>query len=233
MLDAPRTAAPASEVVRPSTIEAMWQWVAYRSSGDYGAISGIYGTGSNLLGRLQNGKRFQVCKRCNGDGRIPVPGYKVRQRCPVCKGARYFFEDLAPIDEAKPVACKTCEVIEYGVARSTGEVNGATCISCRGSGERIETKRTVHPALIPGTRRYSRATIDMRSALINQLVFSWEANDATFWWHHVVLSKYRPADQRTDEAKAAEMGLSKSFFSKCLKRAHLAVQERLETAFKK
>lgn len=101
------------------------------------------------------------------------------------------------------------------------------------------TKRTVHPATIPGTRVYRRLNSDTISGLINREVFRWQKADETFWWHHVVLEHYEGgvegarADERTDEQKALGLGISASWYSKSLKRAHLRIQELLEKWDKK
>lgn len=216
-------------IVTERTLAAMEEWSRWRCAGAYGAVW-MGGSGGGLLGRLQSGKRVRTCPRCEGTRRIAVPGYKNTRRCPRCRGAGELLEDLATISRTSNRTCRACEVVIEGVRRSTGEINGKTCIFCGGSGRRIVTERTVHPASIAGTVIYG--TVGQSNpvcSLISAEVLRWAQQDATLWWHYIVLEEYQPADNRTREQRAVQMGLSPSFYSRELKKALLAIQTRLET----
>lgn len=220
------SAGPLTEAVSQKTLDAMERWVRWRSGVGYDDGTGgrpVGGSG-NLLGRLQGGKRQKVCPICEGKKRVPVPGQLIKRRCPTCDGVGTVPEDLQAIERMRFVPCDGCMVN----GKPTGEVDGRTCFTCRGSGERLEAELYVHPAMIPGTRIYGKQDPDPVSALINRTVVHWKHANVTYWWHRVVMEYYDP-DGRTQEQKAARMGVSSSWFSKNLKQAHLRIQELLKT----
>lgn len=224
-----------TQQVKPSTLAAMDRWVLYRSAGSSGGVVGGSGL-TGVLGGLQGGKRVQTCRRCEGKKFIIPQGYKTKRRCPNCDGDGEFLEDLAPKNSMRIRPCEFCTAIVNGKRQPTGEINGRTCHKCRGSKLRTIIKRTIHPAMIRSTRGYFMPEFgsvvsreDKISGRINREVFSWLEVDAKVWWHYVTMAAYDLEDRRTQEQKAAQMGISPQFFSKTLKLALLKVQEVIES----
>lgn len=240
MMTAEKLPPTTCDTVKPSTFAAMERWARWRAGGGSGAMSASVGGGvvSGIFKRLQNAKRSQTCPNCNGAKRVPVPGTKSTAPCWRCGAKGKITNDLVTVSRRYPVRCGACKTLVDGRYVSMGEINGATCRRCRGSGVAFETVHTVHPATIKGTRLYGLVAPHGRGSsarddaavcgLISHLVLQWRGHDATFWWHYVVLEEYQPGDIRTREQKATEMGLSPQYFSRMLKCALLAIQARLE-----
>jgi len=112
--------------------------------------------------------------------------------------------------------------------KSTGEIRGATCHRCFGSGWRQLIVLRVNPAGISGTRYFGvNEDPDPVSATIDRTVAGWSQSNLTYWLYRVVLMQY--ASGGTQETKALKMRVSTVWFRKNLREAHLRVQDSLES----
>jgi hypothetical protein len=231
--------------ISPSTLAAMELWVHWRTAGrvSSGQIGG--GGGGDFFGKLQREKRRRKCPRCKGWRRIFIAKFNRNAACPRCNNAGYIWEDLVPTGRAREIDCVHCIDYSLDPPRPTGEINGVTCWRCRGSTKRTIDNVQVHPSMIAGTRLYGFQDPhpDLTGSRINAQVYRWSQDDATFWWHQVVLIEYDqdyeidpgrawarftpPPAGRTKEQKALALGISPSFYSRTLKAALLQIQQLL------
>lgn len=189
---------------------ARWPTVLRGSSG---------GIGGTVIGRLVSGKRLRVCTLCHGEKRIPGKLVGVKHPvivCPQCNAEGY---EPATLDTESRQNLVRCEVCKH--SGRPGEINGRTCLPCRGSGWRrrlVEAcecqggknadgsvcrrcngtmvapvkERLVHPATISGTRYYGANTDpDPVSALLDRTIAGWAQTNLTHWLHAVVMMEYR------------------------------------------
>lgn len=194
---------------------ARWPTVLRSSS------SGYNGT---VIGRLVSGKRMRVCTLCEGERRIPGKRVGVKHPiivCPRCNGEGNEAATLDTDGRQRLVRCEVCKPAEGDSTARPGEINGRTCVPCRGSGWRrllVEAcdcqggkaadgsvcgrckgstiapvkEHLVHPATISGTRYYGANTDpDPVSALLDRTIAGWAQSNLTYWLNAVVLMEYR------------------------------------------
>lgn len=219
--------------------QAFERWARWRVGGV--ANVSAYSQMSSLTGRLLDGMRSTTCPDCRGEGRMP--GHRVGSAmafidpCPSCNGLGRIKGDLQAKRSVSRERCEVC--YDKDAERSTGEVNGRTCVHCRGRGERIHVELEVNPAAIKGTRYYgANEDPDPVSMLIDRLVVAWAMTDGSAYHaaiYRVVMAEYCCVDVRnsrvlrsgTQEAKADELNLSRRFFVRMLTDAHTRAQEAL------
>lgn len=245
----PRYGVP--RVKLPDPVPYLERWARWSVSGD---VVTLRYSGATMFGRLAAGKRWLTCPLCDGAKRIPGKLVGVSHPvivCPRCNGDGELLETLATDGSPSVKACKTCARTDAnGNVRSWGEIDGRTCHKCYGSGVRVETFRAVrygdkvklescrrvHPATIPGTRRYgTNVDPDPISALLDRLIAGWEHSNLTHWLYVVIIAEYRSeylgkVVVGTQQDKAEAMRTSRRWFVKNLTTAHQRVSEALKTA---
>ncbi len=147
-----------------------------------------------LIGRKGT---FIACPTCGGNGRVKLDAsdYKIRTRpCPHC-------------------FVKTCEGDK---GRSTGEVNGRTCIQCGGSGVLVRETDKVNPAFITSTYCEPDHPTYQR---IDRLVCELKRRDVLLGYFFVVDAEYCDRRGGTQTIKAERLGIGFDSYRKRLQRA--------------
>ena len=115
------------------------------------------GYGKTILQRVLEGMPGTNCPTCAGKGR--APGALIGRKgtfiaCPTCGGSGRVKLD-ATDHRVRTSDCQQCHVQRPGEkqGRSTGEINGRTCIHCRGTGQIVHETDKVNPAFITSTYR--------------------------------------------------------------------------------
>jgi hypothetical protein len=141
--------------LKSNIIEIMEQWAKWLS----GPSGQTMGYGTNVLERLIRGMPSTRCRTCDGEGealRDRPNGSRGYDLCPDCQGSGRI--NLKPTTAKTGRACQHCRVKVGDGWESKGEIEGRTCIHCRGSGrimgESIHHK--ANPATIPSTAHYQR-----------------------------------------------------------------------------
>lgn len=141
-------------------------------------------------------KTDPVCPQCGGDGRVKLKPEKARTWCTPCK------------------AC----LAQPSDSRGRGEVNGRTCVPCRGRGLIFHSVHKVNPAFISSTFTIAR---DHACERIDRLVMELERRRDLGKYHMVVWEQYCSRNhERTTQAKhAARCGLNYGTYVSHLSRA--------------
>lgn len=191
-----------------NVVSAMETWARWRANGcrrvpmdpDLGAAI------SCMTGKLLTGMGTTICPICKGEGR--APGYRLRvaaqwvDPCPQCSGwGRSRSGDLEAMKRSRTIDCPDC-VDDYGVSR--GEVNGRTCMTCKGSTKKVMVLFfQVNPASINATRFVgANEDDDPMSQMIDRTVAEWAVRMETLLFHTVAVIEY--AIGGTQEYKARE-----------------------------
>jgi hypothetical protein len=181
----------------------MNQWARWR-------LTYRKGYGTTVLERLLAGMPGTKCPTCQGRGwTIAYP------TCPTCVGiGRIKARPMTELVTNR--ACKTCEVKdEYGNRKSTGEVNGITCLRCKGSGRVVRIFAKINPAFIPTTWNLR---IDDDSARIEVAMHELSERPRMQSYYFILLQEYTRLG--TPEVKAERMHISHEYYRKLLQRAH-------------
>lgn len=181
------------------------QWVIWRSY-RHGGI------GKTMLQRCMDGMPGTNCPTCAGSGR--APGSMIRRRdrwasgesCPTCAGSgRVKLHTNHHTIHTKP--CVVCK---------NGEVDGRTCLRCRGSGIVTEEKFKTNPAFInstycepdnPTLQRIDRLVCELRRRRIL----------LSYWF--VVDAEYCDGRGGTQEIKAERLLINPSTYRSRLSRS--------------
>ena len=193
--------------------EAMERWARWRS---VRAGNGLGWPHITITGKFMAGMPSTKCTLC--DGRERIPGWKVgaaRQwiECPRCDGKGRIKAD--PTSQCAPTkACRAC--------RSTGEINGKTCIRCRGSGRATNPDAgVVNPAFIRSTAP-GGYTDDPLSQRIDWIICTALTEDH----RAIILVEYTHSG--TQQAKAPRCGVSQGYYSRMLSQAQKMIVAELK-----
>ena len=125
--------------------DLMEGWSRYRRNRSNG------GYGKTILQRVLEGMPGTGCPTCAGKGRAPgalIGSKSTFIPCPTCGGSGRVKLD-ATDHQVRTRHCPHCRV----KGRSHGEINGRTCIHCRGTGVLVHETDKVNPAFITSTYR--------------------------------------------------------------------------------
>ena len=186
--------------------EKMERWARYRQfrHGGYG---------KTMLQRVMDGMPGTICPTCAG--RRHLAGYPA---CPTCSGTGRV--KLKPEAERhNRIRCKPCG--------GKGEIEGRTCMHCRGQGYKWKSTVKVNPAYISSTYREPD---DAQSERIDRLVCELRRRHALLGYWYVIDAEYLDRRQGTQEMKALRLGIQAENYRKRLQRAlewiDLALEDR-------
>lgn len=187
-------------------LERWARWRHYR----YG------GYGKTLTEKFIEGMPGTHCPTCGGKGK------RGKQTCGTCYGAGSV--DLLPgTDRVRNTPCLHCQV----KGKSLGEINGRTCVVCRGSGVRTVVENKVNPAHIRSTYQSPDDPISQR---IDRLVCELRQREVLLGYFFVVWAEYCDARGGTEASRAQRLLLTPPCYRKRLQRAvewiGAAVQDR-------
>lgn len=169
------------------------------------------GYGKTMTEKFLEGMPGTRCPACGGQGK------RGRIDCEPCGGSgRVRLETKIPQPIITP--CRHCFVCvnDRGEGRSTGEINGRTCIHCRGSGVRLVTENKVNPAHIRSTYL---APDDPVSQRIDRLVCELRRRDVLLGYYFVVWAEYCDSRGGTQAIKAQRIFITPDCYYKRLQRA--------------
>lgn len=145
-------------------LERWARWRAYRAGSDLGFPK------ADSIGRAMSSMPSTKCTTCDGKGK--VSGGKIGAAvqsiiCPTCGGKGKVTLTARDII----IRIKNCPDCNTGKPTDRpGEVNGKTCIRCRGAGKIRTIRAKANPAFIPSTRPRSEYGDDPLSQKIDFLI---------------------------------------------------------------
>lgn len=176
-------------------LERWARWRHYR----YG------GYGKTLTEKLIEGMPGTRCPSCSGSGK------RAKQVCGTCYGAGHVHM-LPETDRVRVTACTHCLV----KGKSLGEINGRTCVVCRGSGVRTTVENKVNPAHIRSTYQSPDDPVSQR---IDRLVCEMRQREVLLGYFFVVWAEYCDARGGTQASRAQRLLLTPECYWKRLQRA--------------
>lgn len=171
-------------------MEGWARWRHYR----YG------GFGKTMTEKFIEGMPGTRCPGCGGSGK------NAKQVCETCFGKGSVNMDPGA-HKVRVTPCTQCE---------RGEINGRTCIVCRGSGYRTVVDIKVNPAHIRSTYQTPDDPISQR---IDRLVCEMRQRKALLGYHFVVWAEYCDARGGTQAIKAQRLLLTPKCYESRLYRA--------------
>lgn len=210
----------------------MWRWAEWRKNGCHGRAWPTM----SMTGKIMQGMRSTVCPSCRGEGRMP--GWRIDSDlawidpCPQCHGWGKVSGDLEAETRTSTIPCFDCggTYRHRRMVPGKGDLNGMTCIKCRGSGVRLKEFERINPASIRATRFVgANEDDDPPSMMIDRTVAGWSAYDGTWWFHKIAVVEY--AVGGTQEMKGSRLGCSQAFYARTLRLVHAAIEERLLAMF--
>jgi hypothetical protein len=191
--------------------ELMERWARWRHF-RYG------GYGKTLTDKFIEGMPGTNCKACGGAGRMPVGRHGNAQQfiiCEECGGTgRVKLDDKATISRVLPCPAE-CGPRDDRRDEKYGEINGKTCIRCRGAGTVTISHVKVNPAFIRSTYIEPCDPVGER---IDRLVCELRQRPKTQSYYLVIWYEYCDARGGTHETKARRIFLTCSAFEKRLER---------------
>lgn len=184
--------------LRIAVTEMMNRWARWRLS-----YKKAYGT--TVLERLLNGMPGTNCPMCHG--RKSLADHPV---CPTCSGTGRI-KAKPKMERISNVACKKCRKD----GKSTGQIDGRTCLACKGSGRIFRMKVEINPAFIHSP--YVQKT-DGVSERIELIMYRLGRQPRTQGYYHVLAQEYTRLG--TPEVKAERMHMTHDYYRKVLQRAH-------------
>lgn len=173
-------------------------------------MHGSFGSVMSMTGKLMSGVRDNVCPLWLDD----IANRKAHNSdCQLCQGKGRIKLD----------ARKRIKVLACSICGPDGRFLGEPCFRCGGKKKYMDITILVNPAAIRGT---GVSYGDVQSAIIEQLVGSWQAQDSTIWLHRVTVFQY--CRLGTQKMKADRLGISLSFFERRLHEAHYYVERALD-----
>lgn len=177
-------------------------------------------------GRLMQGVRPPICAgwlRDYAERRAHDPS------CPNCHGTGKV--DLEGVHRSKPRACPVCENIRTvvnGIVRHDMPTKflGSECFRCRGVGFVVVRLFEVNPVTIPTTRHVGGREPTDVCLIVDDVVTGWYEQDKTRWLARVLKAEYFLNDDQ--DAKAAKLRVSVSFFEKRLREAYYLIEIALD-----
>lgn len=204
--------------------DLMEGWSRYRRNRSNG------GYGKTILQRVLEGMPGTGCPTCAGKGR--AAGALIGRKgtfipCPTCGGTGRVKLD-ATDHHVIPMRCPNCYVQRSGEkkGRSMGEVNGRTCIHCRGTGQIVRETDKVNPAFITSTYCEPDHPTYQR---IDRLVCELKQRDHLLSFYFVVDAEYCDRRGGTQAMKAERLGMSVARYVAMLDRALDMIQYGLST----
>lgn len=175
------------------TREQMEQWARWRHY-RWG------GYGKTLTEKFIEGMPGTRCPACGGRGKR---GHEV---CATCGGAGQARLDQST---ARPVitVCPLCK---------RGEINGRTCMRCRGSGVRAMVNLKINPAHIRSTYQTPDDPVSQR---IDRLVCELRRRDELLGYWFVVWAEYCDTRGGTQASKAQRLLILPDCYESRLRRA--------------
>jgi len=144
-------------------LERWARWRAYRAGSDLGFPK------ADSIGRALASMPSTKCTTCDGRGKVKGGKIGVAFQsviCPTCGGRGKVAMKARDIF----VRVKNCPDCNYGPKCTPGEINGKTCIRCRGVGKVRTVRAKANPAFIPSTRPRSEYGDDPMSQRIDWLI---------------------------------------------------------------
>lgn len=194
--------------------DLMEGWSRYRRNRSNG------GYGKTILQRVLEGMPGTGCPTCAGKGCAPgaIIGRKgTFIQCPTCGGSGRCQLDALD-HQVRTRRCPHCRVRDAitGDAVSRGEINGRTCIHCRGTGQIVRETDKVNPAFITSTYREPDHPTFQR---IDRLVCEFKRRDYLLGYWFVVNAEYCDERGGTQAIRAERIGISYASYCKRLQRA--------------
>ncbi len=182
-------------------LEGWAHWRHYRNGG----------YGKTMTEKFIEGMPGTRCPACAGRGK------RGHDTCATCHGAGQVH--LAPAShEVSITVCPRCE---------RGEINGRTCVACRGSGYRTTIEAKINPAHIRSTYQSPDYPIYER---IDRLVCELRRRDQLLGYYFVIWAEYCDSRGGTQAIKAQRLLLKPDCYESRLRRAvgwiGLAVNDR-------
>jgi RecJ-like exonuclease len=175
-----------------------------------------------IIGKLMRDMPTTRCSTCDGHGR--VPGSRVGSSlafltCPLCNGKGKIDTD-PHVRGGLTKPCGRCDKDSTG--KPTGEINGKTCSSCRGTG-RITNhdNAAVNPAFLRSTKQGAYIEDDQISQRIDWLICTAITEDERI----VVMHEYRWS--RTRLQALARLKVGDKYFRKTLADALRTIEQNL------
>jgi len=201
-------------------LENWARWRVYRAGSDLGWPK------SDSIGRALSSMPSTKCTTCDGKGK--VPGGKIGLAvqsviCPTCGGNRRVTLKARDVF----VRIKNCPDCNSKPTDTPGEINGKTCLRCRGMGKVRTVRAKANPAFIPSTRPRSDYGDDPVSQRIDWLVVS----KLTEIQRTVLIWEFTRNGTQTE--KAAKLDCSQGYFSRVLGEAIAVIEEYLGESEKK
>lgn len=191
--------------------DLMDRWSRYRRTQRLG------GFGKTILQRVLEGMPGTGCPTCAGKGR--AAGALIGRKgtfiaCPTCGGSGRVKLD-ATDHQVRTRRCSHCHVPHERDSR--GEINGRTCIHCRGTGVRVTETDKVNPAFITSTYVEPDHPTYER---IDRLVCEFRRRPQLLGYWFVVDAEYCDHRGGTPAIKATRMGMPVSRYLLRLEQAH-------------
>jgi hypothetical protein len=171
----------------------------------------------SITGKLLESMPGTYCPTCGGEGKAQgskigaTYGYII---CPTCGGNGRVKMELAPNTYIKIETCPHCK---------RGEVNGKTCIKCRGSGVIEINNIKINPASIKQTARAEPS--HAVGELIDKTLCEWAASPLTHKRFLVVVYEYTRLGRKQD--KARKIGISDRHYRRLLIMAHMILYDTI------
>lgn len=194
--------------------DLMDRWSRYRRTQRLG------GFGKTILQRMMEGVPGTGCPTCGTKGRVPgslVGSSDPFVKCPTCGGAGRVPLDANDYQEHIR-DCPHCYVRRPGEkkGRSMGEVNGRTCIPCRGTGKLTHETDKVNPAFITSTYVEPDHPTYQR---IDRLVCEFRRRPELLGYWFVIDAEYCDHRGGTQAIKAERLWITPDNYRKRLQRA--------------
>lgn len=190
--------------------DLMEGWSRYRRNHSNGAY------GKTILQRVLEGMPGTGCPTCAGKGRaagalIGLKGTFIP--CPTCGGSGRVKLD-ATDHQVRTWHCPHCRI--PGEVESRGEINGRTCIPCRGTGLIVRETDKVNPAFITSTYLEPDHPTYQR---IDRLVCEFKQRDSLLGYYFVIYQEFIDGRGGTQAMKADRLGIGYDNYCKRLQRA--------------
>lgn len=190
--------------------DLMDRWSRYRRTQRLG------GFGKTILQRVLEGMPGTGCPTCAGKGR--AAGALIGRKgtfiaCPTCGGSGRVKLDTTD-HQVRTRRCPHCHVPPERDSR--GEINGRTCIHCRGTGVRVTETDKVNPAFITSTYVEPDHPTYER---IDRLVCEFRRRPELEGYWYVVNAEYCDHRGGTQAIKAQRMLITPDSYRKRLQRA--------------